>query len=162
LGAAAEHALLIDLDPGRLRYAECAGTIELHLPEPLAWHGSGEAALPALLGEQILAGHLQPLAAAVRRLGPISERLLLGNAAAAALGAAHALHRHHGGTLTDQLSWKLARRLVDDERLAGTLRFDGPGTGYRRTGCCLFYRTPGGGLCHDCALSHRPAARPPR
>ncbi|ORV49237.1 ABC transporter [Mycolicibacter engbaekii] len=164
LGAAAEHALLIDLDPGRLRYAECGGTIGLHLPEPLAWHGPGETPgrMSARVGEQILAGHLQPLAAAVRRLGPVSERLLLGNAAAAALGAAHALHRHHGGNLTDQLSWKLARHLVDDERLAGTLRFDDPTTDYRRTSCCLFYRTPGGGLCQDCALSHRPAARPPR
>ncbi|MGB3523980.1 MAG: (2Fe-2S)-binding protein, partial [Mycobacterium sp.] len=33
------------------------------------------------------------------------------------------------------------------------------GTDYRRASCCLFYRTPGGGLCGDCALTHKPQVR---
>jgi hypothetical protein len=29
---------------------------------------------------------------------------------------------------------------------------------FRRRSCCLYYRVPGGELCGDCVLSHRPGA----
>ncbi|MGV0625505.1 ATP-binding cassette domain-containing protein [Mycolicibacter minnesotensis] len=163
LGGLAEHGLVIDLDPDQLRYAESDGSVRLQLPNPLAWKGSPSSTpLEPILADRILDGHLEPLAAAVRRLGPISQRLLHGNAASAALGAARALHRHHGGNLAEEPSWELARGLCEDERLAGSVCFDDRGTDYRRTSCCLFYRTSHGGLCGDCALSHQPQVRPNR
>lgn len=160
LGGVAEHGLLIDLDPDQLWYTDSEGAVRLHLPNPVAWQGSSaNESLEPALADMILTGHLEPLAAAVQRLGPISERLLLGNAASAVLGAARALRWHSGGDLADEPGWALARKLCDDERLTGTICFNGSDTDYRRTSCCLFYRTPGGGLCGDCALTHKPPVR---
>ena len=158
LGGLVEHGLLLDLDPDELRYTESGGSIRLHLANPVAWQGSG---LEALLADEILRRHLSPLAAAVRRLGPISEKLLRGNAASAVLGAARALHRHRGAQLSTEPCWELARTVCADERLYETIRFNDSGTDYRRTTCCLFYRTPGGGLCLDCALTHQPNRKEP-
>ncbi|MGB3334913.1 MAG: ATP-binding cassette domain-containing protein [Mycobacterium sp.] len=160
LGGLAEHRLLIDLDPDQLWYTDSGGPVRLHLPNPMAWQGSSASDdLEPALADMILTGHLEPLAAAVRRLGPISEGLLRGNIASAALGAARALRWHHGGDLADQPSWDLARAMCDDERLSGAVSFSDSGTDYRRASCCLFYRTPGGGLCGDCALTHKPQVR---
>ncbi|OBK85930.1 ABC transporter [Mycolicibacter sinensis] len=145
LGALAEHGLLLDLSPDELWYAESDGTVRLHLPNPVAWQGDCPE---TLLADLVLGRHLEPLVGAVHELSPISERLLRGNAASAALGAARALGTEPG--------WDLARRICDDERLADTIRFNGSGTDYRRTTCCLFYRTPAGGLCGDCALTRKP------
>ncbi|ORW95674.1 ABC transporter [Mycolicibacter terrae] len=159
LGALAEHGLLLDLDADELWYAESEGTVRLHLADPVAWQGSG---LDALLADEILSRHLTPLAAAVRGLGPISEKLLYGNAASAVLGAARALHRHRGAQLATEQCWELARTVCTDERLTETIRFNDAGTDYRRATCCLFYRTPGSGLCIDCALTHKPQVRQDR
>lgn len=160
LGGLAEHNLLIDLDPDQLWYTDSGGPVRLHLPNPTAWRGSSaNDDLEPALADMILTGHLEPLAAAVRRLGPISEGLLRGNIASAALGAARALRWHHGGELADEPSWELARTMCDDERLTGAVFFSDSGTDYRRASCCLFYRTPGGGLCGDCALTHKPKVR---
>ncbi|OBG01262.1 ATP-binding cassette domain-containing protein [Mycolicibacter sinensis] len=159
LGALAEHGLLLDLDPDELWYAESDGTVRLHLADPVAWQGSG---LDSLLADDILSRHLTPLAAAVRRLGPISAKLLHGNAASAVLGAARALHRHRGAQLAAEPCWELARAVCADERLSDTIRFNDSGTDYRRATCCLFYRTPGAGLCVDCALTHKPQVRTDR
>lgn len=159
LGALAEHGLLLDLDPDELWYAESDGTVRLHLADPVAWQGSG---LDSLLADEILSRHLTPLAAAVGRLGPISAKLLHGNAASAVLGAARALHRHRGAQLATDPCWELARTVCADERLSDTIRFNDAGTDYRRATCCLFYRTPGAGLCVDCALTHKPQVRTDR
>lgn len=94
--------------------------------------------------------HLDPLAAALRRLGPISSGLLRGNAASALLGAARVFDS--GGATT--AGWLLARDICTDPRLSTAVRFSD--TGYRRTSCCLYYRTPRSGLCGDCALSRVP------
>ncbi|ORW26303.1 ABC transporter [Mycolicibacter nonchromogenicus] len=160
LGGLAEHGLLIDLDPEQLCYAASAGTIQLHLTDPLAWQSStGSEALEVSLADMIVTQHLKPLVAAVRVITPISERLLLGNAASAALGAARALSWHHGADLATEPSWALARRMCEHEYLNSAVCFSDSGTDYRRNSCCLFYRTPGGGLCGDCALTHKPQTR---
>ncbi|GFG68407.1 ATP-binding cassette domain-containing protein [Mycolicibacter senuensis] len=158
LGGLAEHSLLLDLDPDELWYSESEGTVRLHLADPVAWQGPG---LESLLADTILSKHLTPLAAATRRLGPVSERLLYGNAASAALGAARALHGNRGAQLATEPCWDLARTVCEDERLTGTICFNGSNTDYRRATCCLFYRTPGGGLCIDCALTRKPEVRTP-
>ena len=145
LGGLAEHALLVDLTPDQLWYSESGGALRLHLPDPMAWQGPD---LATRLAGEVLGDHLTPLTAAVRRLGPISEKLLYGNAASAVLGAARALATGPG--------WDIARTVCADERLAGTVCFDESGIDYRRTSCCLFYRAPGAGLCVDCALTRKP------
>lgn len=61
-------------------------------------------------------------------------------------------------TAGDGRGWRLARRLCADERLAGAVVFDG--AGYRRTSCCLYYRTPGSGVCGDCVFTTKPATGP--
>jgi len=161
LGGLAEHGLLIELCPDHLRYRQSGGTVSLHLPDPVAWQGRWPDETPApLLAEQILSGHLTPLTAAVRRLGPISEKLLYGNAASAVLGAARALARHRGEQLATTPYWNLARAVCADELLTCTICFDD--VGYRRTSCCLFYRVPDAGLCGDCALTHKPQVRQDR
>ncbi|MEB3033292.1 ATP-binding cassette domain-containing protein [[Mycobacterium] nativiensis] len=162
LGGLAEHGLLMDLSPDQLWYCESGGTVRLHLPNPVAWHRSSTDNPESLLADEILDGHLTPLTAAVRRLGPISERLLHGNAASAVLGAARALSRHRGEQLATAPGWDLARTLCADERLTDTICFNDVGTDYRRNSCCLFYRTPGAGLCGDCALTHQPQVRQDR
>ena len=159
LGGLAEHGMLIDLDPDELWYAETGGTVRLHLPNPVAWQGPG---LDTLLADMVLSRHLTPLADAVRQIGPISAKLLRGNAASAVLGAARALHRHRGAQLATEPCWELAQTVCADERLSDTICFNEIGTDYRRTTCCLFYRTPTSGLCVDCALTHKPQVRSAR
>jgi iron complex transport system ATP-binding protein len=144
LGALAAHRLLPDLDTGHLLFQESDGQIRLHIEHPVAWQGDD---LESRLADMVLEGHLAPLSAALRRLGPISDKLLRGNAASALLGAAREFDRNS----TTGRGWQLARRLCADERLSDTIRFNN--AGYRRTSCCLYYRAPGGRLCGDCSLA---------
>jgi iron complex transport system ATP-binding protein len=144
LGMLVGHRLLPDLDAEQLLFQESAGQIRLHIEHPVAWQGDD---LEPTLADMVLDGHLAPLSAALRRLGPISDKLLRGNAASALLGAA----RVFDGNATTGRGWQLARRLCADERLSDTIRFSNGG--YRRTSCCLYYRVPRGGLCGDCSMA---------
>lgn len=147
VGAVAGYGMLVDLAPERLLYREDDGQIALHVEHPVARRGDD---LPRTLAEVVLDRHLEPLAVALRRLGPISSGLLRGNAASALLGAALVFDRDRATTS----GWQLAQSICADPRLSTAVRFDD--TGYRRTSCCLYYRTPHGGLCGDCALSRVP------
>jgi iron complex transport system ATP-binding protein len=140
LGALVGHRLLPDLDAERLLFRENGGQIRLHIERPHVCEGDD---LEPKLADMVLDGHLQPLAAALHRLEPISEKILRGNAASALLGAARVLANDSG--------WALTRRLCADERLSKAIVFSGDS--YRRTSCCLYYRIPGGGLCGDCVLT---------
>ena len=164
LGMFTEHRLLIDLDPAALQYAQRSPTMQLGLPSPVAWQisdcgesntiGSPAEQGPATaLTDTILTEHLRPLADATRRIVAISDQLLEGNTASAALGAALALHRHRGGELALDPAWRLTRDLLSDHRLVGAIAFGESPNHYRRNSCCLYYRVPGGGLCGDCALT---------
>lgn len=118
------------------------------------------------LADMVLDTHLAALTVAVHRLGPISEQLLRGNAATAMLGAAGVVERRRVEESFGPAA-QLARRLCTDERFVGAVCFGdcrdtGAATGYRRTSCCLYYRTPGGGLCADCALITKPRTRTDR
>jgi iron complex transport system ATP-binding protein len=144
LSALVGHRLLPDLDAAQLLFQESGGQIRLHIEHPVAWQGDD---LEPILADMVLDGHLAPLSAALRRLGPISDKLLRGNAASALLGAARVFDRN---SATGR-GWQLARRFCGDERLSDTIRFNNGG--YRRTSCCLYYRTPRGGLCGDCSLA---------
>ncbi|MGA8544454.1 MAG: ATP-binding cassette domain-containing protein [Mycobacterium sp.] len=150
LGALAGHRLLLDLDAEHLLFREQDGQIQLHIEHPVAWQGDN---LEQLLADTVLAEHLAPLTAALRRLRPISGKLLQGNAASALLGAAQVFDRDASA----KSGWQTARRLCSDERLAAAICFNE--TSYRRASCCLYYRAPGGGLCGDCVLTSTPRER---
>ena len=144
LGALAGHRLLPDLDVEQLLFRESDGQIQLHIENPVAWQGDD---LEPMLADMVLDRHLAPLSTALRRLGPISDKLLRGNAASALLGAARVFDRN----ATAGPGWQLARRLCTDQRLSAAIRFNG--MSYRRTSCCLYYRAPRGGLCGDCSMA---------
>jgi iron complex transport system ATP-binding protein len=150
LGALAGHRLLPDLAPEHLLFREADGGISLHIENPVAWQGDD---LEPVLADMVLAWHLTPLSAALRQVVPISEKVLRGNAASALLGAARVFDRD----ATAGAGWQLARRLCADERFSDAILFNE--AGYRRTSCCLYYRTPGGGLCGDCVFTSRPRER---
>lgn len=150
LGALAGHRLLLDLNAEHLLFREADGQVQLHMEHPVAWQGEN---LEQLLADMVLDAHLMPLTGALRRLAPISEKLLCGNAASALLGAARVFDGH----VISGTAWQLARRLCSDERLAGAICFNE--AGYRRMNCCLYYRAPGGALCGDCVLTRTPRER---
>jgi iron complex transport system ATP-binding protein len=147
LGAVVGHGLLPDLAAERLLYRETGGQITLHIADPVGWQGDD---LESMLADTILNGHLTPLGAALQ---PISQELLRGNAASALLGAAREYDRHRA-TTSPGPGEQLARRLCEDERLSGTVSFNG--YRHRRSSCCLYYRTSNGGLCGDCVFTHTP------
>jgi iron complex transport system ATP-binding protein len=150
LGALAGSRLLPDLNAEHLLFREAGGQIRLHIEHPVAWHGDK---LEPMLADMVLDWHLAPLSAALRRLGPISDKVLRGNAASALLGAARVFDRD----ATAGAGWQLARRLCADKRFSDAILFNE--AGYRRTSCCLYYRTPSGGLCGDCVFTRRPRER---
>jgi len=143
VGSVAGYRMLVDLPPEQLLFRERDGSIALHLEHPATRQRED-------LANMVLDRHLDPLAAALRRLGPISERMLAGNSASALLGAARVFDRDRATTA----GWELARSLCADPRLNAAVCFGD--NDYRRTSCCLYYRTPHGGLCGDCALSRVP------
>jgi ABC-type cobalamin/Fe3+-siderophores transport system ATPase subunit len=147
LGSVVGYRMLVDLSPQHLLFRESDGHIALHIEHPALAQRDD---LRAALADIVLDRHLEPLAAALRRLGPISEKLLQGNTASALLGAARVFDRDRATTS----GWELARHICADPRLSAAVRFHD--TDYRRTSCCLYYRTPHGGLCGDCALSRVP------
>lgn len=147
VGGVAGYRMLVDLPPEQLLFRESDGQVALHLEHPATRRHED---LAAALTDMVLDRHLDPLTAALRRLGPISERLLAGNTASALLGAARVFDRDRATTA----GWDLARSMCTDTRLSAAVRFGD--NDYRRTSCCLYYRTPHGGLCGDCALDRVP------
>jgi cobalamin transport system ATP-binding protein len=147
LGAVAGHRMLPDLNAQQLLFRHSAGRMQLHIAHPVCQQGDD---LEPLLADMVIEQHMSPLTAALRRHGPISTRLLRGNAVSALLGAARVFDRE----ATGGRGWQLARRLCADQRLSDALVFDGDN--YRRTSCCLYYRAPGGSLCGDCVLTSAP------
>ncbi len=154
LGSAALYGAVPDLAPRLLRFDPEAGAPDDLWPtevRPLP----GDA---ATLARQVLRGHLEPLAAALRSRHRLAPGLLRGNAASALAGAARELDRwghRNGRTDVADRAGRLARELLGDPSLAGAGTLTG--TAFRRRSCCLYYRVPGGGVCGDCCF-----ARPPR
>jgi iron complex transport system ATP-binding protein len=150
IGAVIGHRLLPDLGTPELSFGETGGHVTLHIAHPLGWQGDE---LEPMLADLVLDGHLTPLATALKRLGPISSKLLRGNAASALLGAANVFDRQRRAGSPDSAR-QLAERLCADHRLSGAIRFGD--AGYRRASCCLYYRTRNSGLCGDCVFTQIP------
>ncbi|MDQ1676028.1 MAG: hypothetical protein QOC93_1172 [Actinomycetota bacterium] len=118
-----------------LRWRDEGGTVYLGVDTP-------ELAAGDLAGV-VIGQHLEPLAAAVRRGGPVADRVLWGNAASALRGAARVLDGAAPGP---------ASAAADRVLAAGPLRGELDADGWRRS-CCLYYRVPRGGVCGDCVLA---------
>lgn len=155
LGAAALYGAVPDVSPATLHWDPTRST-----PDDLWW--SGTATRPGTAPELrrvVQDGHLAPLADALRAAGPVSARLLWGNAGSALGGALRELTRwahRHGRPDVAERAAALTTELLDGPDLAGTVR---PPALRRRT-CCLYYRTPGGGLCGDCVFDAPPRSAP--
>ncbi|WP_262386745.1 (2Fe-2S)-binding protein [Streptomyces sp. TRM49041] len=156
LGAAALYGVFPEVTPASLRWDPALST-----PDDLWWAGSAtRPGTPEALREVVQYGHLVPLGEALRAAGPVSARLLWGNAGSALGGAVRELTswaRSHGRPDVAERAAALAAALLDHPDLSGTLQLP---TLRRRT-CCLYYRCPGGGLCGDCVFD-RPPHGPPR
>lgn len=156
LGSAALYGAVPDIAPETLHWDPARST-----PDDLWWSGTRTLpATPARVREVVQHGHLVPLAAALRAAGPVSARLLWGNAGSALGGAVRELTRwahRQGRPEAAERARALAAALFDDPDLAGTLQ---EGTLQsltpRRRTCCLYYRCPGGGLCGDCVFDRPP------
>ncbi len=121
----------------------------LRLPDPVGEPVDGDHPPPDLLYRIVVQQHLEPLAAGLRV--KMAAGLLFGNAASALVEASRALQsarpdlREPATALTESL---LATGKLDK---AGV--FTGPDLAFRRRSCCLYYRTPAGSKCSDCALA---------
>jgi len=122
-----------------------------HRPSSIVCSDATETELDALV-ERLFAGHLDLVAASLRDRHRVGEQLLWGNAAA---GVASALLALAGadGTPADlrQKAPAITDALPHDMPALGTWH-DGE---YRRTTCCLWFKTPvaKGGYCSDCSFS---------
>lgn len=113
---------------------------------------SDVADLDALVG-RLFRGHLDPLGEALRARHPIGRRLLWGNAAASiasCLGAV-ACADGAGPGIGDRIDAATAALPHGMARLGSWVE---PHRRYRRTTCCLWWKTSAanGALCEDCSL----------
>ncbi|WKG02932.1 (2Fe-2S)-binding protein [Mycolicibacterium sp. HK-90] len=149
LATALGHGVVPDL--GGLQRA--ATSTDLRLPVPRGRAVDRDRPLSEQLYRLVVEDHLEPLAAGLRvKMAP---GLLYGNAAAALVAAADQLARAR-----PELR---AAAVAAVESLLATGKLDRSGElaglSFRRRSCCLFYRTPGGSYCGDCALARRKATR---
>lgn len=150
LGALVRDRRLPDLNSDVVLWRDQDGRVRLHLKRAAGW---ASERLEDVLAGTVIAGHLAPMITAAHRLGPLSDRLLCGNAASALLGATRALDGAPTGPAR-----LVANRLLTQGPLRNTVE-EYPGGGHRRCSCCLFYRVTGGGLCGDCAPTRSPTTR---
>ncbi|MBB1252929.1 (2Fe-2S)-binding protein [Streptomyces alkaliterrae] len=154
------------LDPATLWWDATAGSPDdLWLTAPLTPPRGGPGGPPEPktcvepLARTVCERHLRPLVAAVRRVSPVSERLLWGNAASAlggALGQLTAWCVANGRPECVSAVHQLTAALLDTAPLRGTATLRG--ATFRRRTCCLYYRA-GGGLCGDCVFDTSPLPR---
>jgi ferric iron reductase protein FhuF len=147
--ACLRDGVLLDLDPDHL-WLRChpGQSLTVQLDSPTGFTSTA----PHLVLDLVAGPLLGAMATALRRIAPVSDRLLAGNAASALVGAAQVLVRHDPSWVPEV--GPLLAALLRTAPLAGTLTRTP--AGLRRRSCCLYYRVPGGGLCGDCALTHVP------
>lgn len=101
--------------------------------------------------------HLDPLAESLRAQHPLGRRLLWGNTAASVASCLGAVACAEGAppTLAARIDEATAA-LPHDVPALGT--WIDPHRSYRRTTCCLWWKTTasGGALCSDCSLDKAP------
>lgn len=145
LACAAMSGCLPEIPADRLSWRKPADEmIQLALPAGPGLAGPAPALLSQLL-RQSFTSHLLPLATAIRTRVKIPSDLLQDNAAAALVS---------GLRLLDPGGWRpLAQHALADPLLQGSGVLRPAEPGFVRRSCCLYYRTPAGGLCGDCPLA---------
>lgn len=167
LGSLALHAWVPDLSPDKVWVAPSHRN-----PSPIALPDDGRSvdgladALEALEA-LVLRGAVAAVTRACGEHGRTSANVLVSNAASSLVAAARVLGRSVPAQAADLDA--LTRRLLRVPWLAAGGAYPGsdqvsPGQGhpphrdgFRRTGCCLYYRLPGHGLCPDCVLVREPS-----
>jgi len=135
-----------ELAPARLYYRlPPAGPVDLLAAPPVPTDLSD--------GWQQLTGHLDLLAAAIRRQVRIGHHLLRGNFASALAGSLMVLSRGGRAPLDKLLNQAWAQ--PTELRRYGRWPLTPEGPRYARTTCCGYTRLPGGGRCGDCSLHWR-------
>lgn len=142
---------LVRVDPGHRNPAPVA------LEDPAAGRAAdGLDATVAALEALVVHGAVAAVTDACREHGRTSANVLVSNAASSLVAAARVL----GGKVPERARHldAVCRRLLARPWLArGGAYRDVEACGrtseeFRRTGCCLYYRLPGHGLCPDCVL----------
>jgi hypothetical protein len=145
LGCALLRQIVPDL--GALRIA-ATPQLRLGLAQLSGWHQADPHGQAALIYDTVVGAHLEPLARAMPV--KIAAGLLRGNAASAMAGALGELARYRPPLRAP--ARELAALLLATGTLRGAGQLTGPGLGFVRASCCLYYRVPGGGICSDCPL----------
>ncbi len=145
----APAGIVPDLDPEHLRWWR-ASPLGLGTSQPGGWAVADAAEHAEHAARTVVQANLAPLAAALQSSVPIADGLLWGNAASALVGAAQVAD----GDVTRALVVELLTRAPLRDT---TTTLGGAPLTVRRRSCCLYYRTPGGGLCGDCALHAAPS-----
>ena len=108
--------------------------------------------LTTIIG-RLFGGHLEPMAAALRARHPIGTRLVWGNTAASVASCLGAVACADGAPpeLAGRIDEATAALPHDIPTLGSWLD---PHRSYRRTTCCLWWKTTAssGALCEDCSL----------
>lgn len=134
VGSLADAGRCVRLDPDELLWRDDSG-VRLHLADP----EFGDTAT------ELLDFQIEPLVEAWSEV--VAAGPLWGNTASALIGA---------GRMIGPEAEPHVAALLSDPRLADAVD---PRTGRRRS-CCLFYRTPAGGVCGDCVFPTPPEVRP--
>ncbi|REF00040.1 FhuF-like iron-sulfur protein [Thermomonospora umbrina] len=153
LGSALVHGVVPSLAPLRHR-AGAPGAVPLWLAEVRGLRVDGPAEAAEAVYRSVVEEQLEGVNAAVHREARIADGLLWGNAASALVGALRVL-----ATARPAVAGRcgeLAGALLGTGGLRGSGTAVGPGLGFRRRSCCLYYRVSGGGLCGDCCFTTAP------
>lgn len=161
------HRWLPDLSARNLYSAPgLRGPLPLGVVDPDAGYAVPSLAeAVARVGEILVRGSLAELEQAYAQVGRTPLKVLTSNTASSLVGGARvlALHRPQHAAAT----WELTRELLTSTDLARAGRVVDPGSlpagvggamgspeeAFLRSGCCVFYRLPGHGLCPDCVLA---------
>ncbi|WP_235018364.1 (2Fe-2S)-binding protein [Thermomonospora echinospora] len=153
LGCALVHGVVPSLASLRYR-AGAPGAVPLWLPEVSGRRVTGPDELAAAVYQSVVVEQLEGINSAVRDRTGVAAGLLWGNAASALVGTLRVLAGARPALTAPGLG--LAARLLATGGLRGAGTPIGPGLGFRRRSCCLYYRVSGAGLCGDCCLDAVP------
>ena len=167
LGAAVLEGWLPDLSSAAVVASPVhRGSVPLGISDPERGYAvSSPEEAARLVARTVVADSLEALTSACAAVGRTPERVLTSNSTSALVGAARVLSSHRPDRAAE--AWALVRLLLQDPRVAaggevvdpsalpsgvgGAMR--GPDEAFLRSGCCVFYRLPGHGLCPDCVLA---------
>jgi hypothetical protein len=124
---------------------------QLRLPEPVGTPVDRDCISPDVLYRVVVHEHLEPLACGLRV--KMARGLLYGNVASALVEASRALITARPDLRPAAV--RITELLLATHKLAASGAITGPDLAFRRRSCCLYYRTPAGSKCGDCALTPR-------